>query len=204
MQPEYRSDLYSAAHMQPGLAAQVLLRAARGARRRSTASLTDGERRRLLVDSMTRARSTPHFARQFERQVASAPERTAVGFEGESLGYGELNRRANQWARHLRGLGVAAGVRVGVCIERSPDMLVALLAVQKAGGAAPLTRLSADRLAHAGRQRRHRAAHHRRGRRRGGPPPGVRLFDPAREAGALAALDGETSTARPRQATRST
>ena len=196
---EYRSDLYSAAHMQR-LASQlqVLLRAALAQGEAPISRLpllTDGERRQLLVDfnDTARALDTAPFARQFERQAASAPGRTAVGFEGESLSYGELNRRANQWARHLRGLGVAAGVRVGVCIERSLDMLVALLAVQKAGGAyVPLDPgFPADRLAYmlddSGATvllTTGEAAD------AVDPPPGVRLFDPAREAGALAALDG--------------
>src|SRR5207249_4283810 len=48
--------------------------------------------------------------------------------------YAELNRRADQLARYLRGLGVEAEVPVGLCLERSPDLLVALLGVLKAGG----------------------------------------------------------------------
>ena len=59
----------------------------------------------------------------------------AVRFEGYSFTFGELNRRANRLARHLVSLGVGAGTLVGVRLERSLDMVVALLAVLKAGGA---------------------------------------------------------------------
>ena len=70
-----------------------------------------------------------------EAQVARTPDAVAVAFEGERLTYGELNARANRLAHHLRGLGVGPDVRVGVCVERSPEMVVGLLAVLKAGGA---------------------------------------------------------------------
>ena len=53
----------------------------------------------------------------------------------ESLSYGELDRRANQLAHHLRALGVGPEVVVGLCVERSPEMLVGLLGILKAGGA---------------------------------------------------------------------
>ncbi|WP_437290235.1 amino acid adenylation domain-containing protein [Sorangium sp. So ce406] len=73
--------------------------------------------------------------RLFEAQAAQAPERTALLFEGAPVSYGELNRRANQLAHHLRARGVGRGALVGVCMPRSPNMIVALLAVLKAGGA---------------------------------------------------------------------
>lgn len=138
---EYRSDLYSR-EMVERLASQLqtLLRAAL-AQRDSPVSrlhlLTPTERDRLVTGFNDTAATldTAPFARQLERQAALAPDRIAVGFQGEVLGYGELNRRANRWARHLRDLGVQRGVLVGVCLERSIDMLVALVAVQKSGGA---------------------------------------------------------------------
>ncbi len=71
----------------------------------------------------------------FEEQVARNPEAVAVVFEETSLTYGELNARANQLACHLRTLGVGPEVLVGLCVERSLEMAVALLGVLKAGGA---------------------------------------------------------------------
>ncbi|UUX48467.1 amino acid adenylation domain-containing protein [Nisaea acidiphila] len=87
--------------------------------------------------------------RGFERVAAEAPERAALRFEGVELGYGELNARANALARRLLRAGVGKDVRVGVALERSVDLVVALLAVMKAGGAyVPLDpELPADRLA---------------------------------------------------------
>ena len=57
------------------------------------------------------------------------------GVGRESLTYGELNARANRLARHLRSLDVGPDVRVGICVERSVEMVVGLLGTLKAGGA---------------------------------------------------------------------
>ncbi|XXX82580.1 amino acid adenylation domain-containing protein [Sorangium sp. So ce134] len=86
----------------------------------------------------------------FEAQVARAPEAVAVDDGAERLSYGELNRRANRLARHLREVGVTADARVGVCAERGAPVLVALLATLKAGGAyVPLDpAYPGERLAH--------------------------------------------------------
>ncbi|MES1204670.1 MAG: amino acid adenylation domain-containing protein [Pseudomonadota bacterium] len=74
--------------------------------------------------------------RLIEAQVARAPEAIALASDEEGiLSYGDLNRRANQLAHRLRRMGVAPGQLVGVCVERSLDLVVALLAVLKAGGA---------------------------------------------------------------------
>ena len=71
----------------------------------------------------------------FAAQVAKAPDAVAVVFEDRTLTYGELEARANQLAHHLRGLGVGPETVVGLCVERSPEMVVGLLGILKAGGA---------------------------------------------------------------------
>jgi amino acid adenylation domain-containing protein len=71
----------------------------------------------------------------FERQVARAPQNPAVIFQGEVYTYAELNEEANRLAHYLKEQGVGPEVLVGVCLERSADMLVGILAVMKAGGA---------------------------------------------------------------------
>lgn len=70
----------------------------------------------------------------FEEQVARQPAATALVYQDESLSYEQLNSRANQLAWHLRRLGVGPEVRVGICLERSLELLVGLLAILKAGG----------------------------------------------------------------------
>jgi amino acid adenylation domain-containing protein/thioester reductase-like protein len=70
-----------------------------------------------------------------EAQALQTPDTVAVVFLDRQLTYRELNQKANQLAHHLRELGVKPDVLVGVCIERSLEMLIALLAVLKAGGA---------------------------------------------------------------------
>ncbi len=69
----------------------------------------------------------------FERQAAATPEATAVSFQGRHLSYAALNGRANQLARHLRRIGVRRGSAVGICAARSVEMVVALIAILKAG-----------------------------------------------------------------------
>ncbi|MEH2193291.1 MAG: non-ribosomal peptide synthase/polyketide synthase, partial [Nostoc sp.] len=71
----------------------------------------------------------------FEEQVERTPDAVAVVFENEQLTYAELNSRANQLAHYLRSLGVKADVLVGICVERSLEMVVGLLGILKAGGA---------------------------------------------------------------------
>ncbi|OKI26773.1 non-ribosomal peptide synthetase/MFS transporter [Streptomyces sp. CB03911] len=84
------------------------------------------------------------------RSVAAAPDAPALVFEDRTLSYGELDRRANRLARRLRGLGVGPDTRVAVCLEQSPELAAALVAVLKAGGCylpldpeAPAARLDA-------------------------------------------------------------
>jgi amino acid adenylation domain-containing protein len=71
----------------------------------------------------------------FEQQVSLSPFAIALSFEDQHLSYAELNARANQLAHHLRSLGVGPEVLVALCVERSIEMVVGLLAILKAGGA---------------------------------------------------------------------
>ncbi|MGA9773578.1 MAG: amino acid adenylation domain-containing protein [Blastocatellia bacterium] len=100
--------------------------------------LTRQERHRLLVDwNATRTDGINYDSVQsiFEAQAELTPEKIAVVFETERLTYRELNERANRLAHYLRGLGVGPDKLVGICIERSLKMSVAVLGVLKAGGA---------------------------------------------------------------------
>ncbi|MFC5662555.1 amino acid adenylation domain-containing protein [Kitasatospora misakiensis] len=119
--------------------------------------LTEAERHRVLVEFNATAREWPAGAgwihRAFEERARLHPEATALRFEGRPVGYGELDRRANRLAHRLRRLGVGRDVVVGVGMERAPELVVALLAVLKAGGAyLPLDpELPAARLEHMAR-----------------------------------------------------
>ena len=73
--------------------------------------------------------------RLFEEQAARTPQTVAVQVGDQRVTYRELDRRANQLAHYLRAHGVGPEVRVGVCLDRSPDLVVALLGVLKSGGA---------------------------------------------------------------------
>jgi amino acid adenylation domain-containing protein len=100
--------------------------------------LSAEERRTVLVGFNDTAKSYPDGAlihELFEAQVDAVPEAIALVFEGRELTYGELERRSNQLARALRSRGVGPDVLVGVCLERSFELLIALYAVLKAGGA---------------------------------------------------------------------
>ena len=106
----------------------------------SRLSLTDGaERRRLIATASANAdgapRSTTPMQHQFEAQVERTPDRIAVQSAGGRMSYSELNAAANRLAHHLRGIGATPGEPVGLCTERTPAMLVALLAILKHGGA---------------------------------------------------------------------
>ena len=100
--------------------------------------LTDSERQQLLVEFNDTTAEFPQdvcLHQLIEQQVARTPEQVAVVFEEEKVSYRELNERANQLAHHLRSLGVKAESPVGILLERSVEMVVALLGVLKAGGA---------------------------------------------------------------------
>jgi amino acid adenylation domain-containing protein/non-ribosomal peptide synthase protein (TIGR01720 family) len=100
--------------------------------------LTEREQRQILFDWN---RTAHEYAADvcvhelIEERAAQSPEAAAVAFEDQRLTYGELNGRANRLARRLRALGVGPDVLVAVCLERSPELLVAILATLKAGGA---------------------------------------------------------------------
>lgn len=100
--------------------------------------LSPVEENQLIVRLNQTAEVFPHapcLHQIFEAQVAQTPAAIAVRFEGQELTYAELNRRANQLAHHLQKLGVGPEVPVAICMERSLDLPIALLAVLKAGGA---------------------------------------------------------------------
>ncbi|MBN3938515.1 amino acid adenylation domain-containing protein [Nostoc sp. NMS9] len=71
----------------------------------------------------------------FETQVEKTPDAIAVVFENEQISYRELNQRANQLAHYLQSLGVGSEVLVGLCVERSLEMVIGVLGILKAGGA---------------------------------------------------------------------
>ncbi|HEX8275310.1 MAG TPA: amino acid adenylation domain-containing protein, partial [Longimicrobiaceae bacterium] len=96
------------------------------------------ERRRLLeewnqVERSYAAEGTLHG--WFAEAAGRAPGAVAATYEGQALSYAELERRANRLAHRLRRLGVGPEACVGLCVERSPEMLVGILGILKAGGA---------------------------------------------------------------------
>ena len=100
--------------------------------------LTAIERNQLLVEWNETDSGYPRekcVHELFESQVEQAPDTVAVVFADQQLAYRELNRRANQLARYLQKLGVQREILVGICMERSPEMIVSMLGVLKAGAA---------------------------------------------------------------------
>ncbi|WP_424102173.1 non-ribosomal peptide synthase/polyketide synthase [Moorena producens] len=100
--------------------------------------LSEGERHQLLVEWNDTASDYPTdkcIHQLVEEQVEKTPDAVAVVFEEEQLTYHQLNQRANQLAHHLQNLGVGPEVLVGICVERSVEMVVGLLGILKAGGA---------------------------------------------------------------------
>ena len=99
--------------------------------------LTEAEREQLERWNQT-ARDYPRdktIAGLFEEHAAKTPNVVAVEYEGQELKYGDLNRQANRLAHFLQALGVKPETLVAVCVDRSLEMIVGLLAVMKAGGA---------------------------------------------------------------------
>lgn len=99
--------------------------------------LTQREREQLLVEwngtGVEYGKAT--IVELFEQQVERTPGAAAVEHNNEQLSYAELNGKANQLAHYLKELGVGPEVQVGICVERSLDLVVSLLAVLKTGGA---------------------------------------------------------------------
>lgn len=100
--------------------------------------LTSTEQHQLLVEWNKTETDYPQnqcIHQLFEEQVERTPDAVAVVFEDQQLTYRELNARANQLAHYLQRLGVKPEVLVGICVERSLEMVVGLLGILKAGGA---------------------------------------------------------------------
>jgi amino acid adenylation domain-containing protein len=153
---EYSSDLFdhgTIARMAGHLGCVLEQVADDPDRRLSRLQLLDGDERARVVEEWARAAELPvsgALHQRFQAQAARAPLAVAVTCEGESLTYGALNARANRLARRLRTLGVGPESRVGLCAERSLELVVGILAILKAGGAyVPLDpAYPADRLAY--------------------------------------------------------
>lgn len=153
---QYNSDLFDVATMRRWLAAyETLLRAA--VERETTAfaglPLVDAAARAELDALQPPASAYDPACRMhqhFERQCDRAPARTALYSDGNVLSYAELETRANQVAHVLRGHGIRRGALVGLALDRSADMLAALLGILKAGaGYVPLDpQFPAERLAY--------------------------------------------------------
>ena len=100
--------------------------------------VSEAEKHQLLVDWNDTETDYPKdkcIHELFETQVEKTPDTIALVFEDQQLTYRELNNRANQLARYLKKLGVGPEVLVGICVERSIEMVVGLLGILKAGGA---------------------------------------------------------------------
>ncbi len=139
---EYRTDLFEAETIDrlTGHLLTLLTAVVADPNRRLSALplLTPAERRQLVVEwnataTEPAARSTVHGL--FEARAARTPGAIAVVGGDEALTYDELNRRANRLAHHLRERGAGRDVPVGLCVERSPAMIVGMLGILKAGGA---------------------------------------------------------------------
>lgn len=104
-----------------------------------SAEMVGARERKLLLDQFNPARVEPDVHQDvvslFEARVRQGPERPAVHFREQVLSYGDLDSQAQSIAKELKRLGVGPGVLVGVLLDRSPRVPIALLAILKAGGA---------------------------------------------------------------------
>ncbi|HEX5706031.1 MAG TPA: amino acid adenylation domain-containing protein [Pyrinomonadaceae bacterium] len=139
---EYNTDLFDPATVARLMRHFVRLLtgvAADPSRRVSELQLLDEEELHLLLERWGANEDTADahatVLELFEEQAARTPDAVALMFGDERMNYAELNARADGLARRLRSLGVGAETRVGVLLERSPEIVVALFAIFKAGGA---------------------------------------------------------------------
>ncbi|RKZ49841.1 MAG: hypothetical protein DRR00_16800 [Candidatus Parabeggiatoa sp. nov. 3] len=105
---------------------------------RSQQIMPDVELNKILVEWNDTETYYPHnktIVDLFEEQVDKTPDAIAVVFENQQLTYFQLNSKANQLAHYLQTLGVKPEVLVGICVERSVEMVIGLLGILKAGGA---------------------------------------------------------------------
>ncbi|HVH11769.1 MAG TPA: AMP-binding protein, partial [Longimicrobium sp.] len=138
----YRTELFDAVtidRMAGQLVRMLEQAAAAPDTRLSALQLMDAEERRTVVETWNATAAAYPADRcvhqLFEAQAARTPGASAVTFGEASLTYAELDRQANRLAHHLRRLGVGPEVRVGLCLERGVELMVAILGVLKAGGA---------------------------------------------------------------------
>ena len=99
--------------------------------------LSEAEKQQLVIEWNDTAKEYEQglfVLELFQRQVRGAPDAVAVASQHAQLSYATLNREASRLANYLVGMGVGAEVRVGVCLPRSAEMVIALLGVLKAGG----------------------------------------------------------------------
>ncbi|EAZ87964.1 non-ribosomal peptide synthetase, partial [Crocosphaera chwakensis] len=100
--------------------------------------LTEGEKQKILVEWNETEAEYPKdkcIHQLFEEQVKRTPDAIAVVYENQQLTYQELNEKANQLGHYLQKLGVKPDTLVGICVERSMEMVIGLLGILKAGGA---------------------------------------------------------------------
>ncbi|HEU5382935.1 MAG TPA: amino acid adenylation domain-containing protein [Ktedonobacteraceae bacterium] len=139
---EYNSDLFEVATIERMMDQYQRVLADAVARPECRVSnlqlLSSFEKQRLLVDwnvTQTESPVQQPIHQQFEVQAARTPEAIALIIDDEYLSYQELNERANQLAHYLRALHVGPEVIVGICMERSLEMIIGILGILKAGGA---------------------------------------------------------------------
>ena len=153
---EYNTDLFDASTIERLISHfRTLLEAVAGDPAQPLSQLpllTEAEAQQMLIDWNNTAAPFPSeacFHQLFEQHALTQPDAIAVQFGAQHLTYGELNARAGQLAHHLQARGVTSDTIVGICTERSLEMVIGILGVLKAGGAyLPLDpNYPADRLA---------------------------------------------------------